>query len=305
MGLSVSEHGIADAESGEVTPLRGRGGRLRAARPRLHRAGAARGPGRDRARRGRRAAGAGHRRRHPRRPPLPHDALRRQEHARGDGRGGARPRLRLPRDHRPLGHPRLRRRRPARRRCASGSRRSRALQRRAPDQALPAARRLRGQHPPRRLARLRRRACSTELDWVVASVHTSFRISKREMTDRVVEAVRNPHVDCLGHPTGRLLLRREPYDIDIEAVVAAAARSRDDDRDQRQPEPPRPQRPPRPSSRPRRACRSSATPTPTGSTTLRFIDYSVATARRAGLTAAQVANTRTWALRSSQADAEL
>jgi DNA polymerase (family 10) len=62
-----------------------------------------------------------------------------------------------------------------------------------------------------------------ELDWVVASVHTSFRISEEKMTERIVTAVSNPLVDCLGHPTGRLILRREPYDIDVARIVAAAA----------------------------------------------------------------------------------
>jgi DNA polymerase (family 10) len=61
------------------------------------------------------------------------------------------------------------------------------------------------------------------LDWVVASVHTSFRMTKKNMTGRMIEAVRNPLVDCLGHPSGRLLLRREGYDFAIEAVVEAAA----------------------------------------------------------------------------------
>lgn len=61
------------------------------------------------------------------------------------------------------------------------------------------------------------------LDWVVASVHTSFRMSKAKMTARMVAAVENPLVDCLGHPSGRLLLRREGYEFDLEAVVEAAA----------------------------------------------------------------------------------
>ena len=43
------------------------------------------------------------------------------------------------------------------------------------------------------------------------------------MTARMVEAVSNPLVDCLGHPSGRLLLKREPYEFDVEAVIAAAA----------------------------------------------------------------------------------
>ena len=64
------------------------------------------------------------------------------------------------------------------------------------------------------------------LDWVVASVHTSFRISAKKMTDRVIAAIENPHVDCIGHLTGRLINRREPYDIDVEAVAEAAARTR-------------------------------------------------------------------------------
>jgi DNA polymerase (family 10) len=64
-----------------------------------------------------------------------------------------------------------------------------------------------------------------ELDWVIASVHTAFRMPREEMTRRMVAAIENPHVDCLGHPSGRLLLRREPYEFDLEAVVEAAARS--------------------------------------------------------------------------------
>ena len=62
-----------------------------------------------------------------------------------------------------------------------------------------------------------------ELDWVVASVHTSFRMSSTAMTKRMVAAVENPYVDCLGHPSGRLISRREPYDFDLERVVEAAA----------------------------------------------------------------------------------
>jgi DNA polymerase (family 10) len=61
------------------------------------------------------------------------------------------------------------------------------------------------------------------LDWVVASVHTSFRISAEEMTGRVIAAIEHPLVDCIGHLTGRLIGRRNPYDIDVEAVAAAAA----------------------------------------------------------------------------------
>ena len=52
------------------------------------------------------------------------------------------------------------------------------------------------------------------LDWVIASVHTSFSISEEQMTARVVAAIENPHVDCIGHLTGRLIGRREPYAVD-------------------------------------------------------------------------------------------
>jgi DNA polymerase (family 10) len=63
------------------------------------------------------------------------------------------------------------------------------------------------------------------LDWVVASVHTSFSVSKEQMTERVVTAIENPNVDCIGHLTGRLIGRREPYGIDVAAVAEAAART--------------------------------------------------------------------------------
>ena len=61
------------------------------------------------------------------------------------------------------------------------------------------------------------------LDVVVASVHTGFRMTEDEATARVVAAVSNPHVDVLGHPTGRLLLRREGYPLDHHAVLDACA----------------------------------------------------------------------------------
>ena len=61
------------------------------------------------------------------------------------------------------------------------------------------------------------------LDVVVASVHTGFRMTEDEATARVVRAVSNPYVDVLGHPTGRLLLRREGYPLDHAAVLDACA----------------------------------------------------------------------------------
>ncbi|MEO7167754.1 MAG: DNA polymerase/3'-5' exonuclease PolX [Chthoniobacterales bacterium] len=62
-----------------------------------------------------------------------------------------------------------------------------------------------------------------ELDYVVASVHSAFQLPEAEMTERIIRAMSNPHVTFLAHPTGRLLLRREPYAIDIPAILDAAA----------------------------------------------------------------------------------
>ena len=62
-------------------------------------------------------------------------------------------------------------------------------------------------------------------DYVVASVHSSFGMPRAEMTERLIRAVSNPRVTMLGHPTGRLLLARDGYAVDLDAVIAAAARS--------------------------------------------------------------------------------
>jgi len=61
-----------------------------------------------------------------------------------------------------------------------------------------------------------------EADWVVASVHYGQNQPREQITRRVVEALANPHVAAIGHPTGRMLMRRRPYEIDLEAVLDAA-----------------------------------------------------------------------------------
>src|SRR5215472_15334302 len=63
-----------------------------------------------------------------------------------------------------------------------------------------------------------------QLDVVVASVHSGFNQTPEEVTARVLRAAENPHVHILGHPTGRKVLKREPYKIDVEQLLAAAAR---------------------------------------------------------------------------------
>lgn len=131
------------------------------------------------------------------------------------------------------------------------------------------------------------------LDWVVASVHTSFNVSREQMTERVLGAIENPNVDCIGHLTGRLIGRREPYGIDVEAVAEAAARTgtmieingnpnRRDLSDLHA----------------RLAAEAGVkivlNTDAHGVDTLDNMAYAVATARRAWLTADDVANTRGW-----------
>jgi len=65
-----------------------------------------------------------------------------------------------------------------------------------------------------------------QMDIVIASVHSHFNQSPAEMTDRLLKTVQNPNVSLLGHPTGRLLLRREAYAFDIDAVLKEAARKK-------------------------------------------------------------------------------
>ena len=66
--------------------------------------------------------------------------------------------------------------------------------------------------------------CLSQLDIVIASVHSAFGQGENEMTDRIVRAIESPVVDVVGHPTGRLLLRREPYQVDLERLAETAAR---------------------------------------------------------------------------------
>lgn len=61
------------------------------------------------------------------------------------------------------------------------------------------------------------------LDFVVASVHTLFTLDREAQTARIIKAIENEHVDMVGHLTGRLLNKREPYDVDIAKVIDAAA----------------------------------------------------------------------------------
>jgi DNA polymerase (family X) len=62
-----------------------------------------------------------------------------------------------------------------------------------------------------------------ELDFAVASIHSVFNLSEAEMTKRIIRAMENPFVTILAHPTGRLLLKRDPYLVDVRAVLETAA----------------------------------------------------------------------------------
>jgi DNA polymerase (family 10) len=65
----------------------------------------------------------------------------------------------------------------------------------------------------------------SRLDIVVASVHSHFELSREQQTERVIRALSNPYVSILGHPTGRLLGEREPYEIDMDRVISVAKES--------------------------------------------------------------------------------
>ncbi|WP_051471173.1 DNA polymerase/3'-5' exonuclease PolX [Patulibacter minatonensis] len=129
-----------------------------------------------------------------------------------------------------------------------------------------------------------------ELDWIVASVHTAF---QSDPTKRIVAACEHPLVDVIGHPTGRLIGKREAYDLDVDLMIEAAARTgtfleingspaRRDLHDVHA-----------------RAARDAGVLLTIGSDahgpdTLPNTRWGVATARRGWLSAADVANTRPW-----------
>lgn len=132
------------------------------------------------------------------------------------------------------------------------------------------------------------------LDWTIASVHSSLRMDERAMTERVLAAIEHPYVDAIGHLTGRKIGTRPPYAIDVERIVAAAARTgtmleingapdrRDlDDVHARAAA----------AAGVRIIVTSDAHRTATLASSRR---YGIATARRAWLTAEQVANTLPW-----------
>ncbi|MEW5908101.1 MAG: DNA polymerase/3'-5' exonuclease PolX [Patescibacteria group bacterium] len=61
-----------------------------------------------------------------------------------------------------------------------------------------------------------------KLDFVIAGVHSQFKMKKEKMTERIIKAMKNPHVDIISHPTGRIIKRRDEYEIDFERILRAA-----------------------------------------------------------------------------------
>ncbi|MEM2890077.1 MAG: PHP domain-containing protein, partial [Candidatus Hadarchaeum sp.] len=68
-------------------------------------------------------------------------------------------------------------------------------------------------------------ALLAQLDFVIASIHSRFKMNRNEMTQRILKAMENPYVTILGHPTGRLILSREPYQVDMEALLEGARKN--------------------------------------------------------------------------------
>ncbi len=132
-----------------------------------------------------------------------------------------------------------------------------------------------------------------QLDWVIASAHTSFGMSEQAMTERMIAAMEHPLVDAIGHPTGRLIERRAPYALDLDAVFVAAVRTgtmleinaNPDRRDLSD-------------VNARAAARAGVTllidSDAHRTRTLANMRWGVATARRAWLTRDDIANTRSW-----------
>jgi DNA polymerase (family 10) len=132
-----------------------------------------------------------------------------------------------------------------------------------------------------------------QLDWVIASLHTSFRLSEKQQTERMLRAMEHPLVDAIGHPTGRLIERREAYALDLDRVIAKAMETgtlleinaNPDRRDLND-------------VYARAAAEAGVTLVIDSDAhwprTLKNMRYGVATARRAWLTAGHVANTRPW-----------
>ena len=133
----------------------------------------------------------------------------------------------------------------------------------------------------------------TACDWVVASIHAGFREPGPELTRRILAAIENPHVDCIGHLTGRKINRRTASDVDLEAILLRAAETgtfleingQPDRLDLRD-------------THARLAAEGGVgivlSSDAHSTAALDYMELAVAQARRAWLTRAQVVNTRAW-----------
>jgi DNA polymerase (family 10) len=133
-----------------------------------------------------------------------------------------------------------------------------------------------------------------QADWVIASIHYGQKQSREQITQRILDALKNPHVDIVAHPTGRLINHREPYAVDMDAVFKSAREHK---------------KLLELNASPERldlddilcaAAKEHGVPIVISTDAhsvegLRTMRYGVLQARRAGLTKKDVANTRTWA----------
>ena len=197
---------------------------------------------------------------------------------------GPRARLRVPRDLRPH----------AERRASSPGLDADALRRQAEEiaaaneraRAVPGAARHRVRHPRRRLARPARTTCSPSSSGCSSRCIAGQRAPRRELTARVIEAMRHPAVRCLSHPTGRLIGHRPENALDLERTIEVALETGVALEVNGLAEPARPERRARPRRRSRPACAIVCSTDAHSTAGLGYMPLSVHTARRGGATCA-------------------
>lgn len=133
----------------------------------------------------------------------------------------------------------------------------------------------------------------SKADWVIAAVHYGQKQSRRQITDRIIGAIKNPYVSAIAHPTGRLINVRDRYDVDLESVMRAAAEHKCalelnsqpsrldlDDLSLREAK--------------RHGVQIVINSDAHSVEEMRFVEFGVDQARRAGLTVDDILNSRTW-----------
>ena len=240
MGLKLSEYGLFRVGGRCARGRRNRSRRLPGARPALDSARAARKLRRDRSRRRRPPARTGGAGRHPRRSPHAHHRDRRPRHAGGNGRSRAAQRgyeyIAITDHSKALAMANGL----DEKRVVAFARQVREINRegRSASASSPGSSATSCKDGAMDLAN----DALAELDLVIGSVHSHMNLESAEMTDRLLRALECPHLRILGHPTGRILLHRDPFPFDFDRVVAEAVAARRVAGNQRQPRAARPAR---------------------------------------------------------------